>query len=140
MNVIDHLIEEHGQAKEAMAQLTDKPQKRGFDQLMKALEQHLGGEEKVVYKALDKFPELHKSVLEGIEEHRVVKRLLGEIDRLEPADEKWQAKFKVLREMVEHHIEEEEGTVFPQARKLLDASTAEDLDARYTEVEQKIAA
>ena len=140
MNVFEHLMQEHAQAKEIMAQLKEKPQKRMFGQLKSALEQHLGGEEKVVYKAMDKYSELHTHVLEGIEEHRVVKRVLGEIDRLEPKDEKWQAKFKVLKEAVEHHIQEEEETVFPEAQQLIDQQAAEDLDVRYSEAEKKIAA
>lgn len=60
--------------------------------------------------------------------------------RLEPKDEKWQAKFKVLKESVEHHIKEEEGTIFPEARQLIGETAAHDLDIKYSEVEKKIAA
>ena len=140
MNVFEHLTQEHDQARELMGQLKEKPQKRGFEQLRGALEQHVGGEEKVVYKALDKHPELHTHVLESIEEHRVVKRLLNEISKLEPKDEKWQAKFKVLKEAVEHHAQEEEETIFPQAQQLIDAQAAQELDTRYSEAEKKLAA
>ena len=140
MNVFEHLVQEHDQAKQAMEQLKEKPQKRGFEQLRTALEAHIGGEERVVYRAMDKYEELHTHVLESIEEHRVVKRLLGEIARLEPKDEKWQAKFKVLKESVEHHIEEEEGTIFPRARQLMGETKSHDLDVKYSEVEKKIAA
>jgi hemerythrin-like domain-containing protein len=140
MNVFDHLVQEHDQAKQVMEQLKEKPQKRMWTQLKTALEQHIGGEEQVVYKAMDKFPELHTHVLESLEEHRVAKRLLGEIDKLEPKDEKWQAKFKVLKEAVEHHIEEEEGTIFPEAQQLIDQQAAEELDSRYSEAEKKLAA
>jgi hemerythrin superfamily protein len=140
MNVFEHLVHEHGQAKQAMEQLRENPQKAGFEQLRMALQAHLGGEERVVYKAMDKYEELHTHVLESIEEHRVVKRLLGEITRLEPRDEKWLAKFKVLKESVEHHIEEEEGTIFPEAQQLMGETKTHDLDVKYSEVEKKIAA
>lgn len=140
MHVIDHLIEEHDQVKKVMEQLTEKPQKRLFEQLRKALDQHLGGEEEVVYRAMDELPGLHRMLLEGIEEHRIVRRLLAEIEKLEPKDERWQAKFKVLRENVEHHLAEEEGQVFPQARPLMDEDVAEELDVRYAEAEKRIAA
>jgi hypothetical protein len=140
MNVFEHLVHEHRQAEQVMQQLKEKPQKRMFQQIMGALEQHLGGEEKGVYKALGKHKELHTHVLESIEEHRVVKRLLNEIAKLEPKDEVWQAKFKVLKESVEHHIQEEEGTIFPEAQRLIDQREAESLDARYSEAEKKIAA
>jgi RNA binding exosome subunit len=140
VNVFDHLIKEHDQAKQLMEQLKEKPRKRDFEQLKQALEQHIGGEEKVVYKAMDKHPELHAHVLESIEEHRVVKRLLNEISRLEPREEKWQAKFKVLKEAVEHHVEEEEGSIFPEARELMDGEKAEELDSKYSEAEKRLAA
>jgi hemerythrin-like domain-containing protein len=140
MNVFEHLVQEHDQAKQVMEQLKEKPQKRMFEQLKSALEQHIGGEERVVYKAMDKFPELHAHVLESLEEHRVAKRLLGEIAKLEPRDEVWQAKFKVLKEGVEHHIQEEEETIFPEAQRLIDQQAAEDLDVKYAEAEKKIAA
>jgi hemerythrin-like domain-containing protein len=140
MHVIDHLIEEHDQAKKVMQQLTDKPEKRLFEQLRNALDQHLGGEETVVYRAMDELPGLHRMVLEGVEEHRIVRRLLDEIEKLEPKDERWQAKFKVLRQNVEHHIAEEEGQVFPQARQFMDEDMAEELDVKYSEAEKRIAA
>lgn len=140
MNVFEHLIDEHDQAKQLMEQLKEKPAKREFEQLSKALEQHMGGEEKVVYKAMDKYPELHMHVLESIEEHKVARRVMGEIGRMEPKDEKWQAKFKVLKEAIEHHIEEEEGTIFPQAQQLMEPQMTEELDTKYTEAERKIAA
>jgi hemerythrin-like domain-containing protein len=140
MDVFTHLKEEHDQAKQLMEQLKEKPQKRGFEQLKKMLEQHIGGEEKVVYKALDKFPELHMHVLESIEEHRVAKRVMGEVSRLDPKNEKWEAKFKVMKEAIEHHIEEEESTIFPQAQKLIDGRKAEELNEKYEEAEKKIAA
>jgi hemerythrin-like domain-containing protein len=140
MNVFEHLVQEHDQAKQVMEQLKEKPQKRMFEQLKSALEQHIGGEERVVYKAMDKFPELHTHVLESLEEHRVARRLLGEIAKLELRDEVWQAKFKVLKEGVEHHIQEEEETIFPEAQRLIDQQAAEDLDVKYAEAEKKIAA
>jgi len=61
------------------------------------------------------------SVLEGYEEHAVVKQLLSELDELSKDDETWGAKLKVLQENVEHHVEEEEGEMFPSARKVLSA-------------------
>ena len=140
MNVFEHLKQEHDQAKQIMEQLKEKPAKREFQQLSKALEQHMGAEERVVYKAMDKYSELHMHVLESIEEHKVAKRVMGEIGRMEPKDEKWQAKFKVMKEAIEHHIEEEEGSIFPEAQRLMGEQRAEELDTKYEEAEKKLAA
>jgi hemerythrin superfamily protein len=58
-------------------------------------------------------------VAESIEEHHVVAILIEELKGLDPRDERFDAKFTVLMENVEHHIEEEEGELFPEAEKVL---------------------
>jgi hemerythrin-like domain-containing protein len=58
-------------------------------------------------------------VAEGIEEHHVVKTLIEELRQLEPNDERYDAKFKVLIENVEHHIEEEESEMLPETEECL---------------------
>jgi hemerythrin-like domain-containing protein len=60
-------------------------------------------------------------VLEGIEEHDVVDILMGELDGMDPTEETWGPKAKVMAENVEHHIEEEEGEMFQKARQVFDA-------------------
>jgi hemerythrin superfamily protein len=58
-------------------------------------------------------------VVEAVEEHHVVTTLMDELKGLDPTDERYDAKFKVLMENVEHHIEEEEGEMFPEAEEVL---------------------
>ena len=48
-------------------------------------------------------------MLEGFEEHHVADVIVKELENVSPGDEQWAAKFKVLKENIEHHIEEEEG-------------------------------
>jgi hemerythrin superfamily protein len=60
-------------------------------------------------------------VAEAVEEHHVVTTLMDELKDLDPADERYDAKFKVLMENVAHHIEEEEGEMFPEAEDVLGA-------------------
>ena len=56
-------------------------------------------------------------VLEGYQEHHVVDLLMGELDTTPFDDETWSAKAKVMKENIEHHIEEEEGEWFPKVRE-----------------------
>jgi hypothetical protein len=82
---------------------------------------------------LEKADETHEISLEAYEEHKVVKRLLAELEA-EPKDtEEWSAKFTVLKENVEHHVEEEEGEMFKKARKVLSEEEIEELGARLEE-------
>ena len=54
---------------------------------------------------------------EADEEHHVAKVLIAELEAMKGDEEHWEAKFMVLAESVRHHIKEEEGQMFPKARK-----------------------
>ena len=91
---------------------------------------HERKEEKVLYPALKRHREARDIVLEGYQEHHVADVLLGELKNLDPTDERWGAKFKVLKESLEHHIEEEEGHMFKTARSVLGRDRLEALGRR----------
>jgi hemerythrin superfamily protein len=92
---------------------------RLFSEIEHALEIHAKIEEEIFYPAVaNEVPAGDDLVHEAIEEHNVVKTLLGEIASMSPDDEQYDAKVKVLVENVEHHIEEEEGEMFPKAERL----------------------
>jgi hypothetical protein len=55
---------------------------------------------------------------------------MGELEALDVSDESWGAKAIVMKENVEHHIEEEEGDMFKQARQVFDKAELDDLGAR----------
>lgn len=63
--------------------------------------------------------DLEDDVLEGYEEHHAVELLMDELDGMSPDDERFDAKFTVIKEFVLHHVEEEEDEMFPQAREAL---------------------
>ena len=90
-----------------------------FTQLKTELDIHAEIEETIFYPALEKHEETRDITLEGIEEHRIVKELLAELNSTAKDDEIWTAKMTVLKENVEHHVEEEEGVMFSKARKAL---------------------
>jgi hemerythrin-like domain-containing protein len=73
-------------------------------------------EEQVLYPALEPHPEARDVVLESYEEHHVADVIVNELKGVATDDEKWGAKFKVLKENIEHHIQEEERVMFPAAR------------------------
>ena len=91
---------------------------------------HERKEEQVLYPALKRHSEARDIVLEGYQEHHVADVLIGELKNMDPADERWGAKFKVLKESLEHHIEEEEGHMFRTARSVLGRDRLEELGRR----------
>ena len=95
--------------------------------LTEALNAHELMEEKVLYPALQSHPEARAIVLEGYEEHHVADLIVEELHAVATDDEAWGAKFKVLKENIEHHIEEEEGEMFRTARALFSREELRDL-------------
>ena len=88
--------------------------------IVRELSVHAAIEEQVFYPAVRS--ELSNStplVLEGLEEHHVVKWLCSEIGSLTAEDERFDAKMSVLMETVRHHVREEESTLFPEVREAL---------------------
>lgn len=96
---------------------------KGRREILEALTSELGVheaiEEQLLYPALRPHAEAHDIVLEGIEEHHVADILIKELHKVRKDNEKWGAKFKVLKESIEHHIKEEERAMFPAARAAL---------------------
>jgi hemerythrin-like domain-containing protein len=87
-------------------------------------------EEKILYPALQVHPEARAIVLEGFQEHHVADLVLKELHEVARDHEQWGAKFKVLKENLEHHIQEEEGPMFRTARGLLSREALQEMGAQ----------
>jgi len=87
------------------------------DETLSALEVHATLEEELVYPAIAEVIDDEELVKEAREEHHVAKFLIKELRKMDAEDDGFPTKFKVLGELVGHHIEEEEGELFPQAQE-----------------------
>lgn len=108
-----------------------------FTQLKTELDIHAEIEESIFYPALEENEETREIALEAGEEHRIVKQLLAELETMAKDDEIWTARFTVLKENIEHHVEEEEGEMFTKARKALTKEEIETLGTRMESAKQK---
>src|SRR5688500_4111375 len=112
-------------------------------QIFQELEVHAAIEEEIFYPAVEAKAdkEGQELVNEAEEEHHVVHVLLGELKAMDVQDEHFDAKMTVLIENVEHHIEEEEGEMLPDAKKTLDdqlEQLGEQMAARKQELLAKV--
>jgi hemerythrin superfamily protein len=90
------------------------------DKIIKELSTHAAIEEQVFYPAVrEAVPESEDVVLESLEEHHIVKWTLSELQNMDPEHERVEPKVTVLIESVRHHVEEEEGELFPKVREVL---------------------
>lgn len=133
MNVFQHLKTEHEELRSLLNELGEtttraaKTRAEGLDKVRHDLAQHMAYEEEVFYPELIKQAKLREYVLEGYEEHNVARFALRGLDDVPTDDERWSIRIKVLKELLEHHIEEEEGEMFPAAREALDEDTIQAL-------------
>jgi hemerythrin superfamily protein len=111
------------------------------EEIIGALELHATVEEEIFYPAVRKAraEQTKDEVREAYEEHKQIKAVLAALNDTTPNDETYDSKVKVLQEDVEHHVKEEEGEMFPDAKKFLGAeklqSLGEQIARRKEEVE-----
>ena len=117
------LTKDHDEVKNILGKVTNssdgavKTREKLFLQLKKELVPHLKAEEAVFYPALMNKKEGRQHSLEAIEEHRLTEMVLNQLEELPVDDEMWSVKMKVLKDLVEHHIEEEEEEIFDIAEE-----------------------
>ena len=113
-----------------------------FRRIKRELDIHARIEEEIFYPAAKQVPveEARELVAEAAEEHKQVKTLLAELGGMDAEDERFDAKMKVLKEDVEHHVEEEENEMFPKVRKGLGGDRLEDLGRQLEYRRQSLAA
>ena len=129
-DAVDLLVQQHRRLETLLAGLVGEaaPEQRS-SRLKRAgdeLAMHLAAEEQVFYPAVHA-ERTEDILLESLEEHLSLKRLLADLLALAPDDTTFIPKCKVLREQVEHHHGEEEEHLFPQVLKLLGAARREQL-------------
>jgi len=98
-----------------------KTKQQLVSQIIKELEVHATIEEEIYYPAVDAKAKKDgkELVAEAVEEHHVVKVLLGELATMSAEDDAFDAKVTVLIENVRHHVEEEEEELLPQSEEIL---------------------
>jgi hemerythrin superfamily protein len=106
-------------------------------QICEELTKHATAEEEIFYPAVRAAIKDEDMMDEALVEHASAKDLIAQIISMDSADELYDAKVKVLGELIDHHVKEEEGEMFPQARKAkLDLmALGEAIAARKQEVE-----
>ena len=133
MDAIKLLEADHKKMKELLDQVestededTEK-RKELFSKIREELQKHEEIEENIFYPALKDHPRAKDIVLEGYEEHHAVDVLLDELKDVSFDDERWAPKMTVIKENIEHHIEEEEEEMFVKARSILEDEELEKL-------------
>jgi len=139
---IEHLLEDHEKQRTLEDKLvnakTNADKEKYRKELFDALRPHLEGEDASIFKFLvAKGGEAKAGALEAMQEHHLDRVLLGELMDLDLEDEIFTAKAKVLREVNNHHLEEEEEEHFPRLESLADKEELDTLFEAYENAEHE---
>lgn len=147
MDALTMLEQEHREVDKLMKEL-EKTTERGvktreqlFGKLMESLTLHEKIEEQIFYPAVKERAQTKKVeelIEESYEEHHFVDVVAAEIKETPFDAPEWAAKFKVMKENVEHHaLEEEEGKLFPKVRRAFSKDELTELGARMLELKER---
>jgi hypothetical protein len=125
---------------EATPERAEKTRTDMLQTLKQELTVHETIEEEILYPALKEFAKTKDIALEGYEEHHVVDEIMAELEATPVDDETWGAKLTVMKENLEHHIEEEETDMFPKAHKVMDEADLNDLGKRMAARKEELEA
>jgi hemerythrin superfamily protein len=141
MNAIELLKDDHNKVarlfQKVKATEEGKEHKELFKKIKAELDAHTHIEEKIFYPRLKEEEELEDITLEGIEEHHQAKMFLRELAGLSEDSEKFEPKLKVLMEDITHHVQEEQGIMFPKVEKILGKEELEKLGKLMEEEKKK---
>ncbi len=137
MDIFDVLSTDHEKVRKILEQMEQSSTRAGkrrealLDHLSENLLPHMYAEEQYFYQILLDETSDKEIVYQALEEHRAAKAVLMDLEDAPSDDPRWLARCKVLKELVEHHIEEEESTVFDLARDIMDQDRAAEVAKRF---------
>lgn len=139
MDALDLIKQDHKRLKKLLEETLEAEgaeREHHMDHLRTELVAHERMEEEVLYPRLRDEKKARESVLEGYEEHHVADLILDELLDVPPETDLWKAKVKVLKENVEHHMDEEESELFKKARAVLDSDELDRLGDQMAEIKR----
>ncbi|HLT92717.1 MAG TPA: hemerythrin domain-containing protein [Woeseiaceae bacterium] len=141
-NALELLKEDHRKVKELLSELVqtttraEKKRQNLLNKIDQELHVHTHIEEEIFYPAFKEADgaEFSKMYFEALEEHRAVDELvLPDLRKTSPTSEKFSGRAKVLKELIEHHVEEEEKEMFKKAQKAMSKEQLNELGERMAE-------
>ena len=144
MAIFETLKDEHDLLRNQLAKILDLPtsakveRQEGLEELQKTLHSHTLAEEEIVYENMLPIEQLEPEVREGIEEHRLSNQLLMELKTLDVTQAQWEAKVKALKDLLTHHLKEEEEELFAEGRKVFDSKKLQELQELYLQKKEEI--
>lgn len=140
--VVTYLTKQHREVEDMLNKAVDcknDPQKRLalFKEAADHLALHLESEEQILFPAV-KAAKTEGILMEALEEHLSLKRLMVDLMALDPTADTFEPKLKVLAEQAEHHHGEEEEDLFPKLKKGVSQAERERLGSEMDALQKRL--
>jgi hemerythrin-like domain-containing protein len=113
-----------------------RARKKTMTKIVEELASHADLEEQIFYPIVHETTKEADPILKAMEEHDLVKGLMSELSKMEPEEDRFEAKSAVLLENSRHHIKEEERTLLPMIRRALKKGQLDELGSRLEEAKK----
>jgi hemerythrin superfamily protein len=143
-DIVELILADHKPLKKLIKIMKDSDKhdmderQNAFEEFAPLLVTHAKPEEQVLYVAMKQDDDMIEEGYEGDVEHGLADQLIEEIKRTDDED-LWSARVKVLAELVEHHIEEEEEDMLPDFRKHSEPEDRVSMGQKYLQLKEKLA-
>jgi len=141
-DIYERLHQDHERHKQLIAQIQetsgDSPERKDLFKTLKSdVMGHSAAEEETLYSKLLSISDLRQQTEHSTSEHGEVGMAMVELSNTDMGSSAWLTKFKKMAEEYTHHVEEEEGKMFPAAQKEIDEGTAVRLRDEFNERKPK---
>lgn len=139
MKILEEIKKEHDEVRDMMLQLENDEKKADeiFSEMAVTILAHHEAEEEVVFEKLPDEKEAQDLKMELISEHDSLRRSIQAVLDTDPDDDYWMPRYKVMKEIFWHHIQEEEGELFEKLRDALSDKQLEKLYEPFESTEEK---
>ncbi len=128
MNIYDYLKKDHEQVAKYFKQFENshlaERKKEIVLMIIRELLTHANAEQETFYKVLEQYSESKEEAFHGEKEHAEIIAQITAISNTKVFGESWEKKVLKLKELVEHHVREEEGQMFHKAKKVIPTDEA----------------
>ena len=142
MDVLELIKAEHRQVETLFSEIesTDNTQKlyECFNQLYNALNVHAEVEEQTFYPAIRHCQDTEELVDAAHKEHEQAKQMLEDLASLSPTSAEFNQKIGELKQVIQHHVQEEENEMFAQVRECMTPEEREQLGSEFAAVKSKL--
>jgi hemerythrin superfamily protein len=141
-SVVDIIKMDHQKVNEHLMELEKRVQGRPssqnpvFPTMKKMLLGHMAAEEKLVYPLLEQ--EMRQQVQDAIKEHNEVRQLLEKLSSGgDMPEDEWARHLQMMKQGIQHHVQEEESQMLPAAQQMLDANKLMQIGTQFKQMEQQ---